>query len=409
MIDLNAGNPEGRGKVAGRSVLLWRGLAVLLFLVSVYALFRLHGDDRYGRSSSWVALTGLCFGWVLQRSRFCFFCMLRDLFEDRNSRTALAMLAALAVGIVGHTVLFTAWIPNPLAGHLPPRAHIGPLSWVIALGGFVFGVGMSLSGSCISAHLYRLGEGSKLSPVALLGAIPGAMLGLWSWNFFYLRFLISAPVVWLPAWKGFSVAVLVPLLVLAAIAIGLLRYLPARSAQAAGQPRLGDVLRAVFVVRWAPWVGAVLVGLISTAALFRGAPLGVTAELNRLGRMVGDGLTILPQRLEGLDALRGCRIANDTAWFTPNALFVLALVAGGMIGAFGTGTVSPSQPKPKAYPLALVGGILLGWGSFIALGCSIGTLLSGIHAGSLGAWLFAVAMVLGVRVALPARQWAERD
>lgn len=394
---------------ANRVALLWRGIAMLLMLAAVWTLFRLHGDDRYGRSSSWIFLLGLLFGWVLQRARFCFFCMLRDLFEDGNSRTALAMLLALAVGIVGHVVLFTAWIPNPLAGHLPPRAHIGPLSWVIALGGFVFGVGMSLSGSCISAHFYRLGEGSKLSPLALLGAVPGAMLGLWSWNFLYLRALIAAPVIWLPAWKGFSVGVFLPLLVLAGLAIWLLRYLPAAPSREGRQLGLPDVGRAVFVERWAPWVGAAFVGLISTAALFRGAPLGVTAELNRMGRLLGDGLALLPQRLEGLDALRGCRIATDAAFFTPNALFVLALVLGGMIGAFGTGTVSPSRPKVKAYPLAFAGGVLLGWGSFIALGCSIGTLLSGMHAGSLGAWVFAVAMVAGVRVALPMRQWAERD
>ena len=394
---------------AGIRTIVWRVLAAVLTLVAVRGLLWLHASEDYGRASSWVFFAGLLFGWVLQRSRFCFFCMLRDLFEDRNSRTAIAMLAALAVGIVGHIILFTAWIPNPLAGHLPPRAHIGPMSWVIALGGFVFGVGMSFSGSCISAHLYRLGEGSKLSPVALVGAMGGAALGLWSWNTFYLRFLITARPVWIPGWRGFGMGTVLPLLVLAGIAAWLLRYVPAVAAiNRSGRLHLRDVLRAIFMDRWAPWVGAVIVGLISTAALFRGAPLGVTAEMNRIGRFFGDAMAILPQRLEGLDAVRGCRIAVDSAMFTPNALFVLALILGGMIGSFGTGNVSPSTPKLKAYPLALLGGVLLGWGSFIALGCSIGTLLSGIHAGSLGAWVFAVAMVAGVRVALPLRQWAER-
>jgi uncharacterized membrane protein YedE/YeeE len=395
------------GRQIQRTVWLWRGLAVLLAIAACGILFWLHGDDRYGRSSSWVFLLGLAFGWVLQRSRFCFFCMLRDLFEDRNSRTALAMLVALAVGIIGHTVLFTAWIPNPLAGHLPPRAHIGPFSWVIALGGLVFGIGMSFSGSCISAHLYRLGEGSRLSPVALLGAIPGAMLGLWSWNFFYLRALVSAPVIWLPGWKGFTVGAVLPLLALGALFLYLVRYLPVVSADNQ-KITVAGVFRRIFVDRWVPWAGAVLVGVISTAALFRGSPLGVTAEINRIARVLGDGLGFLPERLEGLDVMRGCRIATDSTLFTPNALFILALILGGMIGTFGTGIVSPSTPKAKAYPLAFGGGILLGWGSFIALGCSVGTLLSGVHAGSLGAWLFGVAMVIGVRVSLPVRQWAER-
>ncbi len=387
---------------------LLRAIALLLAGSAVLILFRLHASEVYGRSSSWVFLLGLLFGWVLQRSRFCFFCMLRDLFEDRNSRTALAMLLALAVGIVGHTILFTAWIPNPLAGHLPPRAHIGPVSWVTALGGFVFGIGMSFSGSCISAHLYRLGEGSRLSPLALIGSVIGAGLGLLSWNTLYLRALIGAPIHWLPAWKGFSLGAALPLLLLAALAAYLLRFLPESPARPATRTTLAGSLKTVFVERWAPWTGAITVGLLSTAALFRGRPLGVTAEINRLARVAGDAIGWLPQRLEGLDGFRGCRIAIDAAFFSPNALFILALILGGLIGSAGRGEITPSRPKAKAYPLALVGGICLGWGGFLALGCTIGTLLSGIHAGAASGWLFAVTMVIGVRVALPVRQWAER-
>lgn len=397
--------------VEKRSPVRWatRLFSLVLAAGALWGLARLHGHPDYGRASSWVFLVGLSFGWVLQRSRFCFFCMLRDLFEGKDSRAALGVLLALAVGITAHVVLFTAWIPNPLAGHLPPRAHIGPVSWATALGGFVFGVGMAMSGSCISAHLYRLGEGSLLAPFALAGTLAGGVLGLLTWNPLYLRVLSSAPVVWLPAWRGFSLSWVIGMVVLAVMAFVLLRWIS--SGTESPLPKVWNlkrILKSVFVERWSPWAGGLAVGMISTAALFRGAPLGVTAEWNRLARLLGDHWSWLPARLEGLDAVRGCRIAADTAFFTPNGLFIMALVIGGLIGIAGTGTISPSRPKPKAFPLALLGGILLGWGGFIALGCTIGTLLSGIHAGALSGWVFGLSMVLGVWVALPLRQWAER-
>lgn len=388
---------------------LLRLFAAGLAGLAIYMAFRIHGHENYGRAASWVFLLGLSFGWILQRARFCFFCMLRDLFEGRDSRAALAMVLALLVGIVAHTVLFTGWIPNPLRGHLPPRAFIGPVSWVVALGGFTFGLGMSLSGSCISAHLYRLGEGSLLAPISLIGAFFGALLGLKSWNPLYLRVLIDAPIFWLPGWKGFTVAVALSALVLGGIAWLLLRWLPTPASRPVPEPVTAkSALHGVFTHRWPAWMGGLGVGLLSTAALYRGQPLGVTAELNRLAREFGNARNWLPDRLEGLDAFRGCRALGDDPALTMNALFVIALVVGGIIGAAGTGVISPSQPKLKAYPLALLGGVLLGWGGYIALGCTIGTLLSGVHAGAGSGWIFALTMVIGVRLALPLRQWAER-
>jgi hypothetical protein len=58
---------------------------------------------------------------------------------------------------------------------------------VLALGALVFGIGMTVSGSCISAHLYRLGEGSPTAPFALGGAAAGFALGFLSWNDLYHR------------------------------------------------------------------------------------------------------------------------------------------------------------------------------------------------------------------------------
>ena len=52
----------------------------------------------------------------------------------------------------------------------------------------------------------------------------------------------------------------------------------------------------------------------------------------------------------------------------------------------------------------LAGGMLLGWGAMTGLGCTVGTLLSGIMAGALSGWVFAAFCTAGrlARLAGPA-------
>ena len=82
---------------------------------------------------------GLVFGIVLQRSRFCFYCISRDFIETRDARGLFGLLVALVVGTLGYHLVFGAFLGDPVAPRLPPGAHIGPVSWVLvgyALGWF---------------------------------------------------------------------------------------------------------------------------------------------------------------------------------------------------------------------------------------------------------------------------------
>src|SRR5690606_7222696 len=128
-----------------------------------------------------------------QRGRFCFFCILRDFIENRDSRGLFAILAALAVGGIGYAIVFGAFLPNTFTGRLPPDAHIGPVSWVLVAAGVAFGIGMALSGACISGHLYRLGEGYTRAPFALFGSMIGFGLGFFTWQSVYVGTIFHAP------------------------------------------------------------------------------------------------------------------------------------------------------------------------------------------------------------------------
>lgn len=387
----SAAVPAAASAGAGLRAGLASGLAALL-AASAWHLSGEAGGSRLALSLVFGAL----FGVVLQRSRFCFLCVWRDLLDRGDPRGVLGILAALAVGMTGYTVVFGAWLPDPSGARLPPGAHIGPVGPVLALAGLAFGAGMAVSGSCLSAHLYRLGEGSATAPFALVGAALGFGLGFATWTPLYLAGIAEVPVTWLPRHLGYAGSLVAGLAVLAGLALWLLRRLP----PAPPRPATADPLHAAFVARWPTWLGGLAVGAIGTLAYLRLGPLGVTAELGGRSRQAASALGLLPDRLEGLDGFRGCATALRDGFLTPNGLFVGGLVVASFAAALAAGQFRPVRPGWGHVLRGLVGGILLGWGAMTGLGCSIGTLLSGIMAGALSGWVYGIAMLVGITVTL---------
>jgi uncharacterized membrane protein YedE/YeeE len=369
---------------------------VAAVVLAGYGIFAAMGREA---AFSWIA--GGVFGWVLQRTRFCFLCNLRDFLERREPAGALAILLALAVGLIGYHVVTGAWIVDAFAGHLPPKAHIAPVGWNLVLGGLAFGAGMGVSGSCISAHLYRLGEGSFVCLFALIGGILGFLVGFLTWNPIYLALVSGQPVIWLPATFGFGGSLLLQLGVLGLLFLAvstLARHAPAPTD--AGE----SMVRKVLFKRWPAWVGGLIIGLLAAAVLLRTEPLGVTSELTRAARFLGNHFSLLPERMEGLDTIRGCASRPAEGLFSRGFLFISALVLGSLGSALMSNEFEWERPSFSGAFLALVGGVLLGWGAMVSFGCTVGTLLSGIHASSLSGWLFGAAVVGGILLGLPVRR-----
>ena len=370
-------------------------LAALIALVLLAGTWHLASETGGAKLALSLAF-GSLFGLVLQRSRFCFACHWRDLLDRDDPRGVLAILLALAVGIAGTFAVIGAWLPDPSGTRLPPDAHIGPVGPVLVAAGLAFGAGMAISGSCISAHLYRLGEGSPTAPFALIGTAAGFVLGFWSWNPLYLASISASPVIWLPRSIGYSGTLVLSLAVLGLLALWLLYRRPA----AVSEMRAArDPLRAVLVERWPAWTGGLAVGALATIAYLRVGPLGVTAEIGSRARQAAAGFDLLPARLEGLDTFRGCATAIRDALLTSNGLFIGGLVLASFAAALAAGQFRPERPRAGHVGRGLVGGLLLGWGAMVGLGCSVGTLLSGISAGAASGWVFAVAMFAGASAA----------
>ena len=72
--------------------------------------FLFYGSGE-GAKLSLSIVFGAAFGFILQRSRFCFFCMFRDWLDERDPRGLIGLLLALGVGMAGYALIFGAWLP----------------------------------------------------------------------------------------------------------------------------------------------------------------------------------------------------------------------------------------------------------------------------------------------------------
>ena len=373
-----------RTSVAGVIVL---GLFTWAYLLS--------SNTETGGRASFSLLIGLALGIVFERGRFCFFCIFRDSIESRKNSGFLSVIVALAVGAIGYAIVFGMYLPDTSGEYLPPNAHIGPTSWVLAIAALAFGFGMALSGACISGHLYRIGQGSLRAIPALIGALIGFGLGFITWNTLYLRAIQEAPTLWLPHYIGYAGSLAVTLAVLGVIAYFLLKS----NTESAPERASGlAILRSKF----SPATTGALVGIIGTIAYMRIEPLGVTRQLSAISRKEFEKQSWLPETINGLDTLAGCvGLVSET--ITNNGWLIIGFVLASFAAALSGNRFKFEIPTVRNSSTALVGGVLMGWGSMTALGCTVGVLLSSTQAFAISGWVFFIFAFLGVYLGIKAK------
>ncbi len=143
----------------------------------------------------------------------------------------------------------------------------------MAIGSFLFGLGMQLGGGCGSGTLHTVGGGSARMMATLIAFCAGAFLG--SLDLARYAALPSLGSVSLAAELGFGGAVLLQLAVLAALWLGLRRW----SRGAAQRPLWGPGLtrRSLLAGPWPLLFGAVMLTVLNLATLLiAGHPWTVT-------------------------------------------------------------------------------------------------------------------------------------
>jgi uncharacterized membrane protein YedE/YeeE len=377
------------------------GAIVSILLATAYVL----SSGEQANTAPISLLMGTALGILFERGRFCFFCIFREGIEEKNSTPFVSVLIAIATGAIGYTVIFGQFLPDTSSDSLPPGAHISPVSWPLALAAFAFGIGMTLSGACISGHLYRLGQGYLRAIPALIGSFFGFALGFLTWNWFYLNAISDAPTIWLPHYIGYSGSLIITLIALLGLGLFALKKgknsEPFRSAPAQ-EFSLASTIKRLTTERWSPITTGSLVGIIGVIAYLRIEPLGVTRQISTTTRTVMEDRGLGPEVIHGLDRMAGC-IAVVSSTITNNGWLILGIVVASFAAALSGNRFKLSKLTLRNSTTALLGGVLLGWGSMISLGCTIGVLLSGTQAFALSGWVFFAFAFLGVWVGLKLR------
>jgi hypothetical protein len=358
-------------------------------------------------------LLGMAAGFTLQRARFCFASAFRDLFLFGSGRTMKGIVLGLGVAVFGFALIMYGKVPNPAFGFLPDEANVLPVGLSTIVGGLVFGVGMVLAGGCVSGSLYRMAEGYVGSWVTVVGVVAGMGALFQTWNAWWTFTISREPRIWLPATAGLGYGGAVAVTVLGLIGVFVLvSWREARagvpSARPAAEPDADDTFRGkmralwhrVMVSGWSAPVGGTVLAGICVLMYLTHMPWGVTGELGRWANFSMGALGLGTPVLAGLSDIGGCaaRLA-DPGLFTHTFAVAVGVLPGSLVGALYSREFKLRFPKNAArYVTSLGGGLLMGYGAGLGVGCTIGAFFSAIPSLAVSGWLFAVALAGGAFV-----------
>ncbi len=150
----------------------WQIIAGIIVLLGVILLAYSYTDTN--PVMSWFIIIASLMGLISQRSRFCIVKSFRDPFMSGESHGTVGVIAGLLVSLVGFTVIkyFTIGDISEVSQRARELTWVFPNFWGKALlGGFIFGLGMTIAGGCAVGTLWRVGEGQIKLWFSLLGLV----------------------------------------------------------------------------------------------------------------------------------------------------------------------------------------------------------------------------------------------
>ena len=352
---------------------------------------------------AWLAFgLAVVFGATAHWCRFCTMGAITDVISYGEWRRMRMWLLAIAVAILGANALWASGQVDLSKSYYDTSS----LVWLSHLvGGFLFGFGMTLGSGCGSRTLIRLGAGNLKSLVVVIFLAISAymtlrgILALVRVNAFDMVKLDLGVRQDLPS-----------LLAAAGVAVPLAKWL------APGVIALGLL---VFIFKDAEFratreyvVGGLIVGAVVVAGWYVTAHVGHLAEdpktLEEAFVATNSG------RPESYSFVAPVAYLMELLIFwTDKSKMVTFGIAGvvGMIAGAAAMAVATKTFKWEGFAntedLAnhIVGGLLMGFGGVMALGCTIGQGLTGLSTLALGSFITFFAIVAGSWAAVKYQEW----
>lgn len=198
------------------------GILVLIFIAVIGVLLGLKTNNTL---LFWM--TGILFGFILQKARFCFTASMRDPYLTGSTSITRAVLIAFAVTTIGFTAIKYGYFKNGLP--IPGMGYVVPISFATVIGAFLFGIGMVIAGGCASGTLMRVGEGFWMQLLSLVFFVVGSLWGAHDFGWWKLNVISKGKAVFLPDVFGWLGAVIIQLLIILFLYIAAVKYEKAKA------------------------------------------------------------------------------------------------------------------------------------------------------------------------------------
>ena len=371
-------------------------LVAFIFLV-LGAVFL---QNSVGSRQVLLLVVGAALGLTLYHAAFGFTSAWRVFITDRRGAGLRAQMVMLALAVV---LFFPALGAGTLFGQ-PVVGLVAPAGISVVFGAFIFGIGMQLGGGCASGTLFTVGGGNARMLVTLLFFICGSLIATQHVDWWFA--LPSFPAVSIVKSFGVIPALLLSLAVFGIIAAVTVRLEKGRHGQleqgvTSGHPGLRRFLRGPWPLVW----GAIALALLNYATLaLAGRPWGITSAFALWGAKVASGLGVDVASWVFWQVPANAKALAAPVWEDITSVMDIGIMLGALLAAGLAGRFAPSlKIPPRSLLAAVIGGLLLGYGSRLAYGCNIGAYFSGIASGSLHGWVWLVAAFIGNSVGVRLR------
>lgn len=188
------------------------GVALVVIIVAIGLMY---GARKPQLALFWV--TGIAFGAILQKGRFCFTASMRDPYLTGGTSLTRAVIIAFALTTLGFSAIKYGYASQGLP--MPGMSYVVPVSFATIIGAFMFGTGMVIAGGCASGTLMRVGEGFHMQLISLFFFIVGSLWGARDFGFWKEHVISKGKAVFLPDVFGWAGAIFIQLTILALLYI----------------------------------------------------------------------------------------------------------------------------------------------------------------------------------------------
>ncbi|MFV2060002.1 MAG: YeeE/YedE family protein [Gammaproteobacteria bacterium] len=343
-------------------------------------------------------------GFMVHKTNFCTMGAISDLVNMGDKGRMHSWLFAIAVAMLGVLILEQSGIIS-LSMTMPPY-RTANFAWSrYLLGGLMFGVGMTLAGGCVNKTLIRIGGGNMKSLLVLL--VGGIMAFLMTkTDFYHYAFHVwmdpltinlknygieSQQVTSIFAgFLGISDSGWFHLLIAGLIIITLLFFI-FRSTDF--RNRFDNILGGasvglLVIAAWYVTAGPMGQAAVEAASFMDAPPPGVGAMSFTFVNPMGETLYYLTRPLQ-------------TSLITFGVAILVGVITGSFLYGLFTGNLRLEWfTSKKDVVRYIIGGILMGTGGVLAMGCTIGQGITGLSTLAFGSLIAFGSFILGSAITM---------